>query len=227
MLFVVGLLGTTFVAHSLFALGGKRTLVYLGFAVGIPWLSEAVGLKTGFPFGHYRYSGCLGRLLPLGVPTYVVLAWVLLLYCSIFSAQAFSQVVPIFQNDMAQVLLIGLLMVAIDGLIDPVAVRVGHWKWNRSGSWFGVPATNYFGWFLTTLVTMSMILVAFRQFAHRSIPSPGWLFYLPILNFGFLNLHFIGLLRKIGLEKLIPLAILLAAGLISLYFFTLLNGSGN
>src|SRR3954465_8026470 len=39
-----------------------------GFAV------EAIGVATGFPFGHYDYSGQLGPKL-LGVPLIIPLAW--------------------------------------------------------------------------------------------------------------------------------------------------------
>ena len=33
-----------------------------------------------------------------------------------------------------------------DLLLDPMAIRLGWWKWEEKGLWFGVPLTNYIGW---------------------------------------------------------------------------------
>lgn len=34
----------------------------------------------------------------------------------------------------------------IDLIVDPAAIQLKWWKWQRKGLWFGVPLTNYIGW---------------------------------------------------------------------------------
>lgn len=38
-----------------------------------------------------------------------------------------------------------------DLMLDPLAQKLGWWKWKRKGLWFGVPLTNYFGWTIVWL----------------------------------------------------------------------------
>ncbi len=225
MVGVVFLLTATFITHSSFAFGWVRTIVFLIVGFGVPYLSEAVGLRTGFPFGKYTYAGYLGPVLPLGIPAYVLLSWVLLLYSGIFVVNALATVLPTLQSDWSQIVFVSLLMVAMDALIDPVAVRVGHWIWDKPGKWFGIPAQNFFGWLLTAFATLSILNYAVDNLERQPLLEPLWLFYLPILMFGLLNLHFIGLLRKVNLRRLAPLALGLAIGMIMLYFVVVTRGA--
>ena len=43
-------------------------------AAGVGLAAEAVGVRTGFPFGDYSYADTLGPTV-LGVPVVVPLAW--------------------------------------------------------------------------------------------------------------------------------------------------------
>jgi hypothetical protein len=39
-----------------------------------------------------------------------------------------------------------LIAVSLDLLMEPVAVRVGLWRWTPPGPWLGVPIGNFVGW---------------------------------------------------------------------------------
>lgn len=220
------MLTASFISHSTFALGWKRTLIFLIVGFTIPYLSEAIGLRFGLPFGQYSYTGYLGTVLPFGVPTYVMLSWLLLLYSGIFVSTALAIVFPQIQGNWEKILFVSLLMVAVDGIIDPVAVKVGHWKWIKPGKWYGVSFQNYFGWFLTSLVTLTVLMSLTDPLESSIVLEPRWLYFLPVLMFGLLHLHFIGLLRKIELSSLVPLALVLATGMTTLYFIVLSDGMG-
>ena len=119
------------------ALGG---VALFGFAV------EAVGVRTGLPFGAYAYTDVLRPQL-LGVPLVMAPAWMALVaYACDFAARL--RLPP-----RLAVIFAALWTTAADLVIDPLAVRhFGYWTWARGGSYYGIPFTNFVGWFLTALL---------------------------------------------------------------------------
>ena len=66
-------------------------------------------------------------------------------------------------------LLASLIMVAWDLAQDPVWGTVLHgWVWLNGGRWFGVPLSNYFGWYLTVFA----IYLVFALYLRR-VPAPA------------------------------------------------------
>lgn len=57
--------------------GARGAVTTLAVAGGLGLLAEAVGTRTGRPFGRYRYAGTLGPQV-LDVPVVVPLAWTML-----------------------------------------------------------------------------------------------------------------------------------------------------
>jgi uncharacterized membrane protein len=54
-------------------------------------------------------------------------------------------------------------MVSWDLTIDPMMSTInGNWVWHDGGSYFGVPVSNFLGWYLT--------VDARRSRNHREIP---------------------------------------------------------
>jgi putative membrane protein len=49
-----------------------------------------------------------------------------------------------------------LTMVNLDFVIDPVAVAADEWQWATNGRYFGIPLTNFIGWFITSLAIMTL-----------------------------------------------------------------------
>jgi uncharacterized membrane protein len=126
---------------------------------------ENTSILTGFPFGHYHYTDALGPklfLVPLLIgPAYFAtgyLAWALSTVL-IGDVRRGSSALTTF----AVPFIASFLMVMWDLCFDPTASTVGHvWIWERGGGYFGVPLTNYLGWFLTVYVFLQLFALFLR-----------------------------------------------------------------
>ena len=70
-------------------------------------------------------------------------------------------------------------MTSIDLLIDPLAANaLGYWKWESGGPFYGIPWSNFLGWFVVSLILFALA----RQ---RAVPSPhtAWIGLSVILFF--------------------------------------------
>ena len=112
----------------------------LGFAV------EAFGVRFGVPFGRYVYTEALQPQL-LGVPVVMGPAWMVLVA---FASDAAGR---LRLRGWRAIVFAALLTTATDLVIDPLAAnRLGYWRWEEAGSYYGIPLVNFAGWFLTALV---------------------------------------------------------------------------
>lgn len=114
---------------------------------------EAVGSRTGVPFGRYRYTDVLRPAIS-GVPVQVALAWTAMLP----PADAVADAVVGWCRPGARLAGGALAMTAWDVVLDPQMTRAGVWQWERRGRYRGIPATNYVGWMVA-----SMGLLAVRR----------------------------------------------------------------
>lgn len=151
-----GYLATLFLLLAgLIVLLGTRTrrdalslcgVALLGFAV------EVLGARTNFPFGEYDYTGVLRPQL-FGVPIAMGFAWMALV------ASASDLACRLGLPTWPTVLLAALWTTANDLVIDPLAAsHLGYWTWADRGSYYGIPLTNFVGWFLTALVACRMTM---------------------------------------------------------------------
>jgi uncharacterized membrane protein len=119
---------------------------YMALAALTGFFVEVVGVKTGYIFGGpYAYGAGLGPKL-LGVPPIIGVNWLLLTY-------AFGSLcdrLPWRIYIKAAIAATG--MVALDILIEPVAIALDFW------TWFGqpIPIQNYVGWWLVSAVLLSI-----------------------------------------------------------------------
>ena len=52
------------------------------------------------------------------------------------------------------------ILTSFDLIIDPVSVNVmGAWEWESSGIYYGIPLSNFIGWFLTSILAMIILLI--------------------------------------------------------------------
>lgn len=117
----------------------------LGFAV------EALGVRFGVPFGRYAYTDALQPQV-LGVPVVMGPAWVVLVA---FAADAAGR---LRLRGWRATVFAALLTTATDLVIDPLAAnRLGYWKWEEAGGYYGIPFVNFVGWFLTALVACRVL----------------------------------------------------------------------
>jgi putative membrane protein len=117
----------------------------------IGFLVEVLGVFSGLLFGEYHYGSTLGFQL-LEVPLIIGVNWIILVVSS-FSVSSFFVDKSIFR-----ILLSSVIMVLLDLMIEPVAIRLDFWHW-QGGS---IPIQNYIMWFLVAMF-MNWIL-SFNRF---------------------------------------------------------------
>jgi uncharacterized membrane protein len=151
---------------------GMVTFVVICLVVGN--ILENTSILTGFPFGHYHYTDALGPklfLVPLLIgPAYFAtgyLAWALSTVL-IGDVRRGSNTFTTF----AVPFIASFLMVMWDLCFDPTASTVNHvWIWEQGGGYFGVPLTNYLGWFFTVYVFLQLFafFLRSRQAGHEQL----------------------------------------------------------
>ena len=114
------------------------------FTIGI--VVEFLGIKTGLLFGNYKYGSTLGIQL-FNVPLIIGINWFVLAVAARGCANRITKI------SFFQVLCAALLMVGLDFLIEPVAMKYDFWEWQQNK----VPIQNYFMWFLVSLL-MQVVL---------------------------------------------------------------------
>jgi putative membrane protein len=111
--------------------------------------AEALGVHTGFPFGHYRYGTTLGPTVG-GVPLVVGLAWAMLAWPAALVARR------LVSRSVTRVVLGGWALASWDLFLDPQLVSAGGWRWLDATPHLpgvpDVPLTNYAGWLLVATV---------------------------------------------------------------------------
>ena len=111
---------------------------------------EALGVHFGFPFGRYEYSSVLQPQV-LRVPLVLICAWV------VMTAYAWQTVSRLVASPAIRAAVGGAWMMALDLLIDPVATNaMSYWRWLDPGAYYGVPVSNFAGWFLAGALLLSL-----------------------------------------------------------------------
>jgi len=141
-----------FLVAGMTDLGVRRTLLFAGWVWPLAWAAEASSTRTGIPFGLYHYTGTTrGQELYIAdVPLMDSLSFTFLTYSAFCLARAtLARTAP---SRALTPLLAGILMMALDVVIDPLAVLGDRWFLGRifyypsGGAYFGVPLSNFVGW---------------------------------------------------------------------------------
>ena len=110
-------------------------------------LVEIIGVQTGVLFGAYAYGDILGVKLA-GVPLILgALWWMSLLGFGYWSDRILERWLKVKNkalNLIVRAFVAASLMTALDGLIEPVAIRAGWWAWET----VDVPWSNYATWWI-------------------------------------------------------------------------------
>ena len=131
--------------------GRRGVAALLAVACGGGLVVEALGLRTGVPFGLYGYTGTLGPEVA-GVPVIVPLAWMMMAWPALVVGRALAQ------RPATVALVGGAALASWDLFLDPQMVAAGHWVWADPVPALpfvpGVPLSNYAGWVVVaTLMT--------------------------------------------------------------------------
>ena len=136
----------------------KPFIITAGFILLSGFLVEVIGVHTGVIFGKYYYGQTLGTKF-LEVPLVIGANWLLLIYCSSVSVQSVFSEIKIksfFASIFLQSLVAATLMVLLDLLIEPVAIRLDFWHWENEQ----IPTQNFQAWFLLAFVLSYIFMKA-------------------------------------------------------------------
>lgn len=161
-----------FLVIALTEIGPRRTLAWMLVGFGVAFACEYSSTRNGFPFGLYHYLDAATRDRELwisNVPAMDSLSFVFLSFVSWATARRILGVTAAEEANgtiawRPRLLLLGaVLMVAIDVVCDPVALRGDRWflgklyYYEHPGAFFGIPLSNYLGWgFVALAVLCSM-----------------------------------------------------------------------
>jgi uncharacterized membrane protein len=159
-------------------------VVFIALCLGVGSLFESLSLRTGFPFGRYFFTGLMGPKL-FQLPILLVFAYVGMGYLSwIVGMLILGSPARVLTGNkvLLQPLVASFVMVAWDLAMDPVWSNIDHaWVWRNGGAYYGVPLTNFFGWFLTVYVIYQAFAMYLRGRVFTAAPRDyypvGILFY--------------------------------------------------
>jgi uncharacterized membrane protein len=173
--------------HGALRYGWTGIVTFLVICLVVSNVLENTSILTGFPFGHYHYTGS-GKLflVPLFIgPAYFAtayLAWTLAIVLIGDLRRNGSWLITVAVPFVASA-----FMVMWDLTLDPSASTINHaWIWEQGGGYFGVPISNYLGWFFTVYVFLQLFAVYlhFRNDdAAESQTLPRAYYLQPIISY--------------------------------------------
>ena len=173
-------------------LGWRTTIWFTGIGYLISFASEVCSINNGFPYGWYYYiDGTKNQELWIaGVPFFDSLSYVFLAYCSY--AMALLVVSPVkawrwdlvtletrsIRRSLSVLFLASLFQAFLDIIIDPVALQGRRWflgqiyGYREAGVHFGVPISNYVGWWVVSLLMiLALQLIDARGRRRKGKPA--------------------------------------------------------
>ncbi len=151
---------------------GWRDAVLLFVTLGVLALAiETSAMITGFPYGHFGYSELLGYRLFGLTPWTVFLAWTPLVLAAYGIA---ARLVVGSRLWAVRIILVSILLVVFDLVLDPGAVKIGFWRYEGGGAFYGVPVSNFVGWLFSGAVG-GIVLEIFTAIKKPLLPAPAQL----------------------------------------------------
>ena len=227
-----------FVVAAVRDIGPRRAGLFMAWLWPTAFVAEFMSTRIGIPFGLYHYTGTTrGQELYIAdVPFFDPLSFVFLAYAAFCLARVVClKPRPSLRSRApglcppARVLsagellrlavLAGALMMLLDVVIDPLAVRGDRWFLGRifwyphGGVYFGVPLSNFGGWVIVGALGVGGYLRCGGVAAIGRSPALGVGLYYGVLAFNLVMTAWIGewALLTAGLV----VHIVLAAGLVS------------
>ncbi|MFW9910341.1 MAG: carotenoid biosynthesis protein [Candidatus Thorarchaeota archaeon] len=147
-------------------LGAKKGIILILIFAVLPIVVEAIGISTGIPYGGFHYTDQMGYKILGLVPWSVAFAFGPLVFGCLVLAARFTK------NALYSILLSAFFLVVVDLVLDPAAVLLGIWIWDVPGPYYGIPITNYVGWFITASIASAImhLLTAREPYILTDIP---------------------------------------------------------
>jgi len=131
----------------------KQFILFIGLIFGIGFIAEWIGVHKSWLFGNYRYGDTLGLKFN-DVPLIIGINWFLLVYCAGVLMQRTG-----VKNNWLRIITGATILVLLDMLIEPVAIRFNYWHWADDV----IPIKNYACWFIIS----GLLLFVFEKFEFK------------------------------------------------------------
>jgi len=166
-------------------------LAFLVICLVVSNILENTSILTGFPFGHYHYtSGPKLFLVPLFIgPSYFATAYLAWMVAIVLIGEVRGE--GNWFTTVAVPVIASAVMVMWDLTFDPTASTIKHfWIWEQGGGYFGVPLTNYVGWFFTVYVFLQLfaLFLRFRRADAGSVPLPASYYAQAVFSYAVVGL---------------------------------------
>lgn len=163
----------------------RRSLAGITLLALWSYLIEGIGVRTGWPYGQFRYATGLEPLLLGIVPVALPLFWLpMVLSSRLLASRLLSRPIALRLGSTALdrrparawvlLFLSTLLLVLLDAVLDPPAVGVGFWAYAARGAYYGVPVSNYLGWCFSGLVAHVLLLTVVPEARLRAARPEGF-----------------------------------------------------
>jgi uncharacterized membrane protein len=165
----------------------RGILIFFALCLVVGNIFENLSVRTGFPFGGYYFTDVMGPKL-FAVPILLGLAYLGMAY---FSWTLARVILGGMRNRLAGPgvvtvpLVAAFILVAWDLSMDPVWSTIVHaWIWRNGGAYFGVPTSNFLGWYMTVYLIFQLFALYMRGRATNvdRLPSNYW--QLAVLFYG-------------------------------------------
>ena len=129
----------------------RGSLIFIVFCYVLGFGAEVFGVQTGILFGDYTYGKVLGPKV-LATPLMIGVNWVLLAYSS---GIVINHLLPEKTNRFLKAFLATGLMLLLDVLIEPVAIKLDFWTWTGRDT---PPLHNFIGWGIVAFIVLSIFM---------------------------------------------------------------------
>ena len=153
-----------FLFHGSIFWGWINMALFVSIAILVSTTNEIIGSKYGLIFGgkyHYDQTLTPGPMI-YNIPLLIPIVWSGLIYMGYsYSSFLTDQIITVdsFISGMPLIIATGLLLVVLDMVLDPIAVDEKRWSWEFPGVYYGIPLLNFFGWFLTVAIILSIFFL--------------------------------------------------------------------
>jgi uncharacterized membrane protein len=211
---------TGFLFCAIHLIGWPRTWRFWLISWATAFVCEFSSTRNGIPFGLYHFNGStVGQELYLSnIPFITSISFSYILYAAYcvalclvlpirLSSVSTHPVLKSFHLDVGArtswsvFLLTAFLFAFIDMVIDPVALRGDRWflgeiyYYDNPGIHFGVPLTNYVGWFVVGVISLAIYFPIDRRLPalpphtngstlHRLLLGAGLYYAVLVFNLG-------------------------------------------
>jgi uncharacterized membrane protein len=150
--------------HGARRYGWRAIGVFVAAGLVISNILENLSIQSGFPFGHYHYTGG-GKIFQ--VPWFIGPAYLATGYLAWVAATVLLSDVrrnSPWLTTIGTPIIGAFAMTAWDLALDPGTSTINHaWIWENGGGFFGVPLVNFLGWTFTVYLFMQVFALYLRS----------------------------------------------------------------